>query len=62
MVMVKPAGPNLDVLVKAVAAEKSWIDRDKVILETLTSIRRAGAQMILTYRATEVAQNLLGGV
>ncbi len=62
MVMVKPAGPNLDVLVKVIAAAKSRIDRDKVILETLTGIRRAGAQMVLTYRATEVAQKLFGGV
>lgn len=79
MVMVKPAGPYLDVLAKVAesvdvpvaayqisgeyamveaAAEKGWIDRDKAILETLTGIRRAGAQMILTYWATEVAQKL----
>ncbi|KOG35117.1 delta-aminolevulinic acid dehydratase [Streptomyces viridochromogenes] len=79
MVMVKPAGPYLDVLAKVAesvdvpvaayqisgeysmveaAAEKGWIDRDKAILETLTGIRRAGAQMILTYWATEVARNL----
>jgi porphobilinogen synthase len=37
------------------AAEKGWIDRKRVILETLTSIRRAGADLILTYWATEVA-------
>ncbi|WP_435178782.1 porphobilinogen synthase [Actinacidiphila sp. bgisy145] len=40
------------------AAEKGWIDRDRTIMETLTSIRRAGANMILTYWATEVAQRL----
>ncbi|MEU6626620.1 hypothetical protein ABZ926_38455, partial [Streptomyces litmocidini] len=34
----------------------------KAILETLTGIRRAGAQMILTYWATEVARNLSRGV
>ncbi|MFJ3437320.1 porphobilinogen synthase [Streptomyces cyaneofuscatus] len=77
MVMVKPAGPYLDILAKVAesvdvpvaayqisgeyamieaAAEKGWIDRDKAILESLTGIRRAGAQMILTYWATEVAQ------
>lgn len=77
MVMVKPAGPYLDVLAKVAesvdvpvaayqisgeyamieaAAEKGWIDRDKAILESLTGIRRAGAQMILTYWATEAAQ------
>ncbi|TCC37245.1 porphobilinogen synthase [Kribbella sindirgiensis] len=40
------------------AAANGWIDRDKAILETLTSIRRAGADTILTYWATEVAQKL----
>jgi porphobilinogen synthase len=40
------------------AAEKGWIDRDAAIMESLTGIRRAGAQMILTYWATEVAQRL----
>lgn len=83
MVMVKPAGPYLDVLAKVAdavdvpvaayqisgeyamveaAAEKGWIDRDRAIFETLTGIRRAGAQMILTYWATEVAQKLSRGV
>jgi porphobilinogen synthase len=42
------------------AAANGWIDRDRAILETLTSIRRAGAQMILTYWAQEVAQRLRG--
>jgi porphobilinogen synthase len=37
------------------AAANGWIDRDRTIDETLTSIRRAGANMILTYWATEVA-------
>jgi porphobilinogen synthase len=37
------------------AAKNGWIDRERMILETLTSIRRAGADMILTYWATEVA-------
>lgn len=79
MVMVKPAGPYLDVLARVAdvadvpvaayqisgeysmveaAAEKGWIDRDAAILETLTGIRRAGAKMILTYWATEVARKL----
>lgn len=40
------------------AAEKGWIDRDKAILEALTGIKRAGANMILTYWATEVARGL----
>ncbi|WP_405457981.1 porphobilinogen synthase [Streptomyces sp. NBC_00101] len=81
MVMVKPAGPYLDILAKVAdqvnvpvaayqisgeyamieaAAEKGWIDRDAAIMESLTGIRRAGAQMILTYWATEVAQRLGG--
>jgi porphobilinogen synthase len=40
------------------AAANGWIDRDRVIMETLTAIRRAGAQTILTYWATEVASHL----
>ncbi len=40
------------------AAANGWIDRDRVILESLTSIRRAGAVVVLTYWATEVAQAL----
>jgi porphobilinogen synthase len=40
------------------AAANGWVDRERVILETLTSIRRAGAQITLTYWAVEVA-NLL---
>ncbi|WP_434594491.1 porphobilinogen synthase [Streptomyces sp. A5-4] len=79
MVMVKPAGPYLDVLAKVAesvdvpvaayqisgeyamieaAAERGWIDREKAILESLTGIKRAGADMILTYWATEVARGL----
>ncbi|MFJ2832532.1 porphobilinogen synthase [Streptomyces sp. NPDC087263] len=79
MVMVKPAGPYLDILARVAdavdlpvaayqisgeysmieaAAERGWIDRDKAILESLTGIKRAGAQNILTYWATEVAQRL----
>src|SRR5688572_22019077 len=37
------------------AAANGWLDRERVMLETLTSIRRAGAQMILTYWATDAA-------
>ncbi|OLL74284.1 Porphobilinogen synthase [Pseudonocardia sp. Ae168_Ps1] len=37
------------------AVEKGWLDRDRTILETLTSIRRAGADVVLTYWATEAA-------
>jgi porphobilinogen synthase len=75
-VMVKPAGPYLDV-VRAVAdavdvpvaayqvsgeyamveaaAANGWIDRERVVLEQLTAIRRAGAGMVLTYWAVEAA-------
>jgi len=41
------------------AAAHGWIDRDAAILETLTSIRRAGADVILTYWAAEAAARLL---
>ncbi|MFE0132833.1 porphobilinogen synthase [Streptomyces sp. NPDC059037] len=79
MVMVKPAGPYLDILARVAdavdvpvaayqisgeyamieaAAERGWIDRDKAIMESLTGIKRAGANMILTYWATEVAKQL----
>ncbi|HEY3352245.1 MAG TPA: porphobilinogen synthase [Polyangia bacterium] len=40
------------------AGERNWIDYDRVMLETLTSIKRAGADMILTYHAIEAAQLL----
>jgi porphobilinogen synthase len=40
------------------AAANGWLDRDRVIIETLTSIRRAGASIILTYWAAEVARRL----
>lgn len=44
-------------MVKA-AAEKGWIDGDAVLAEHLTAIRRAGADMILTYAAREIAPRL----
>ncbi|GAA1411096.1 porphobilinogen synthase [Catellatospora coxensis] len=40
------------------AAANGWIDRDRVMMETLHSIRRAGAQLILTYWATDAARRL----
>lgn len=79
MVMVKPAGPYLDVLAKVAesadvpvaayqisgeyamieaAAEKGWINREAAIAEALLGIKRAGANMILTYWATEVARRI----
>ncbi|HQD68253.1 porphobilinogen synthase, partial [Ornithinibacter sp.] len=74
IVMVKPAGPHLDIIAAAAAmspvpvaayqisgeysqieaaAERGWIDRERVMLESLTGIRRAGAQIVLTYYALE---------
>jgi len=38
------------------AAARGWIDRDRTVLETLTSIRRAGASIILSYWAAEAAE------
>jgi porphobilinogen synthase len=38
------------------AAERGWIDRKRIVLETLTSMRRAGADLILTYHAKEAAR------
>ncbi|HEY7824211.1 MAG TPA: porphobilinogen synthase [Acidimicrobiia bacterium] len=79
MVMVKPAGPYLDV-VSAVrsrvdvpvvayqvsgeysmieaAAANGWVEGDRVMLESLTSIARAGAGITLTYFATRAARAL----
>ena len=44
-------------MIKA-AAEKGWIDENKAILESLTSIKRAGADLIATYFAKEAAKLL----
>ena len=44
-------------LVRA-AAERGWVDGERMALEILTSIRRAGADVILTYHAREVARHL----
>ncbi len=79
MVMVKPAGPYLDVIsaVRAhtnvpvaayqvsgeysmieAAAQNGWVDGERVMLESLTSIARAGASITLTYFATRAARAL----
>ena len=77
LIMVKPAGPYLDVirqvrdtvevpvvayqvsgefsLIKA-AAERGWIDEPAAVMEALTGIRRAGADLIITYYARDVAR------
>jgi len=41
-------------MVKA-AAQQGWIDEPTVVMETLTSLKRAGADVILTYFAKDVA-------
>lgn len=77
ILMVKPAGPYLDIIAKLRAATKlpiaayqvsgeylmikagaatGWLDEDKLVLESLLGIRRAGADMILTYFAKRVAE------
>jgi len=40
------------------AGINGWIDEDRAIMEVLTSIRRAGADLILTYFAKDVARRL----
>jgi porphobilinogen synthase len=47
-------------MVKAAAA-RGWIDERKIVLETLTGIKRAGADLILTYHAKDAAQWLTEG-
>ena len=47
-------------MIKA-AALQGWIDGDRVMLEALLSIRRAGADLILTYFAKEAARLLANG-
>jgi len=40
------------------AAERGWLDKDRIMMEVLTSIRRAGADIILTYFAKDAARKL----
>jgi porphobilinogen synthase len=82
MVMVKPAGPFLDIVRRVkeetgyplvayqvsgefamiqAAAERGWVDRDRVMMESLLGIRRAGADMIITYFAIDAAKLLVAG-
>ena len=79
MVMVKPAGPYLDVLADVAAASpvpvaayqvsgeyamveaaaaNGWIDRERVIAESVLGIVRAGADTVLTYWARDIAEGL----
>ena len=46
-------------MVKA-AAQKGWIDEKRIVLETLTGFKRAGAKMIITYHALDAAKWLQG--
>lgn len=46
-------------MVKA-AAEKGWIDEERIVMENMISMRRAGADIIITYHALDVAKMLLG--
>jgi porphobilinogen synthase len=80
--MVKPAGPCLDIISRVkretghpvaayqvsgeyamihAAAERGWLDLDRVMLESLTAIRRAGADVIVTYFARQAAAALAAG-
>jgi porphobilinogen synthase len=42
------------------AAQRGWIDREAAIVESLLSIRRAGAQIVITYFASEAARLIAG--
>lgn len=77
IVMVKPAGPYLDIIYRVkhefgmptaayqvsgeysmikAAASKGWLDETKIMIESLTGIKRAGADLILTYFAKDMAK------
>jgi porphobilinogen synthase len=43
------------------AAQNGWIDERRAVLEVLTSIRRAGADVVLTYHAKDAAEWLAQG-
>ena len=51
---------HADAMLKA-AAERGWLDERRAGLEALTGIRRAGADLIITYYATEAARWLADG-
>ena len=48
-------------MVKA-AAENGWIDEEKIVMENMYAMRRAGADIIITYHAKDIAQWLKRGV
>ena len=47
-------------MIKA-AGQNGWIDEQRIMMEVLLSIKRAGADMILTYFAKDVARELIPG-
>ena len=82
MVMVKPAGPFLDVIARVksetgyplaayqvsgefamihAAAQRGWIDLERAMMESLIGMRRAGADVLITYFATDAARVLHAG-
>ena len=83
VVMVKPAGPFLDVIGRVkretggfplaayqvsseysmiiAGAERGWVDGDRAMMESLLGIRRAGADIIITYFARRAASLIRGG-
>jgi len=79
IIMVKPAGPYLDIIREArdrfdlplaayqvsgeyamikAAAQNGWIDEERIMMESLLGIKRAGADMIITYYAEDAARML----
>jgi porphobilinogen synthase len=79
MIMVKPAGPYLDIVAAVrratdvplvayqvsgeyamleAAARNGWLDHDRAVLESLLAIKRAGADLIITYYAERLAKLL----
>jgi len=45
----------------AAAGQAGWIDQERAMMEVLTSIKRAGADLIITYSAIEAAEILTRG-
>jgi porphobilinogen synthase len=83
MLMVKPAGPYLDIIQRVrqstelplaayqvsgeyamlkAAAERGWIDEPRAAMESLLGIRRAGADLVITYYAKAAARWLKEGI
>ena len=56
--VVDSTTPAVSIDIVKAAAERGWIDGDAVALEQITAIKRAGADLILTYLAREMAETL----